>query len=282
MGTITGSIGYLGGIDFLPSSTVGYVTNCMAYDFTASTAGYGFFSETTGSNKAYYFNCTAIDCQYGFSCSNANLLIAKNCGASGCGTGFEANVSQTTCSSSTPTFVNAGSDDFHLASNDTTWLGYGTNLYNDATYPFQDDIDGQDRGGAAAAWDIGADEYVPLGSSEGTVWGYQTPTGFTGESWSTWKTAAGGAAVVDGDADWGKLNLTSTNHYGPVKDTGNSRGKRFVIKRDSIGTGLGTVNLFIRGSTTSFAAADGSPSWEAYSAPVNRVWRYVQAKAEKV
>jgi len=58
------------------------------------------------------------------------------------------------------TFSFVGAADFHLQANDTGALGYGLNLYNDATYPFQDDIDGQDRGGAAAAWDIGADEYV--------------------------------------------------------------------------------------------------------------------------
>lgn len=184
--------------------------------------------------------------------------------------------------SQTFSFANEASDNFHLAPNDTSALGFGLNLYNDAAFPFQTDIDGQDRGGSGASWDIGADEYVSLGTTEGTVWGYQTPTGYTGESWTTWKTAAGGSAVVDGDANWGKLNLTSSNHYGPVKDTGNSRGKRFVLKRDSIGTGSGTVNFFIRGSITSFAAADGSPSWEAYSVPVNRTWRYVQAKAEKV
>ena len=57
-------------------------------------------------------------------------------------------------------FLLEASDDYHLASTDTDAIGAGTNLYNDAVYPFQTDIDGQDRGGAAAAWDIGADEYV--------------------------------------------------------------------------------------------------------------------------
>ena len=60
-------------------------------------------------------------------------------------------------------FVDAANKNFHLASNDTGALGYGLNLYNDAALPFQDDIDGQDRGGAGAPWDIGADEYVSAG-----------------------------------------------------------------------------------------------------------------------
>lgn len=58
------------------------------------------------------------------------------------------------------TFTFVGASDYHLASNDAGALGHGLNLYDDAVLPFQDDIDGQDRGGAAAAWDIGADEYV--------------------------------------------------------------------------------------------------------------------------
>ena len=62
-------------------------------------------------------------------------------------------------------FTFAGVDDYHLASNDTGALGYGLNLYNDSVFPFQTDIDGQDRGGAAAAWDIGADEYVAAGAA---------------------------------------------------------------------------------------------------------------------
>ena len=61
------------------------------------------------------------------------------------------------------TNLTVGSEDFHLDSTDTEAIGAGTNLYNDANYPFQTDIDGDDRGGAAAAWDIGADEYVAAG-----------------------------------------------------------------------------------------------------------------------
>ena len=60
------------------------------------------------------------------------------------------------------TFSFVGSGDYHLAANDTGAKGYGLNLYNDANYPFQTDIDGDDRGGSGAEWDIGADEYVPL------------------------------------------------------------------------------------------------------------------------
>ena len=120
------------------------------------------FDFDTGLNiagPAYVYNCTVQNCSGTGYNSLGGTILWKNCGAASCGTGFSGGT-QTTCSSTTPTFVGAGADDFHLASNDTTWIAAATNLYNDANYPFQDDIDGQDRGGAAASWDIGADEYV--------------------------------------------------------------------------------------------------------------------------
>ena len=60
----------------------------------------------------------------------------------------------------TVTFVDVSNYDFHLSSSDTEARGYGTNLYNDPVFPFQTDIDGDDRGGSGAQWDIGADECV--------------------------------------------------------------------------------------------------------------------------
>jgi hypothetical protein len=65
--------------------------------------------------------------------------------------------------SQTFSFVDASGDDFHLQSTDGGARGYGLNLYNHATYPIQTDIDGQDRGGSGASWDIGADEVITVG-----------------------------------------------------------------------------------------------------------------------
>jgi len=67
--------------------------------------------------------------------------------------------------SKTVTFVDSSNDDFHLASSDTEARNNGDNLYNDAQLAFQTDIDGQDRGGSGAQWDIGADEYVAASST---------------------------------------------------------------------------------------------------------------------
>ena len=89
----------------------------------------------------------------------------------------------------TLTFTNlsAGSEDFHLDSSDTEAIGAGTNLYNDATYAFQADIDGNDRGGAAAAWDIGADEYVSSASIEQK--NFRLRNDDDSESAATWKAS---------------------------------------------------------------------------------------------
>jgi len=57
-------------------------------------------------------------------------------------------------SESTPTFVNEGSDDFHLQASDTTWKDQTS---DQSSGLFSDDIDGDTRTGS---WDRGADEYV--------------------------------------------------------------------------------------------------------------------------
>lgn len=59
----------------------------------------------------------------------------------------------------TVTFVDAASDDYHLDTNDTGALGYGTDLSAD-TFPFDDDIDGQ----TISTWSIGADSHASEGA----------------------------------------------------------------------------------------------------------------------
>lgn len=129
------------------------VTNCIGYDFTQSAGSTAAFRSNAGTTS--FYNCTAHNSYRGFM-QNAGTTTATNCGAASCTTGFSGTITQTTCSTASPTFVNEAGDDFHLQSSDTTWKGQGTDLSG----TFTDDIDGQTR---SAPWDIGADEYVSAG-----------------------------------------------------------------------------------------------------------------------
>lgn len=145
--------------------------NNYIYDFQASEAAklaIGIGINNSGVTL-YAYNNTIKNCHYGLY-QNNGTYVAKNNGISGCTTALreysEGAISQTTNSTSTPTF---GADGIHLDSSDSTWLGNGTNLYDDANLAFQDDIDGQDRGGSGSSWDIGADEYVVAGGIVMTI-----------------------------------------------------------------------------------------------------------------
>jgi hypothetical protein len=131
--------------------------NSLAYGFNSHSASRGWYFIGTG-NKTQ--NCTAVDCYVGFHGADA-----YNCGAVDCTTPFASMAGQTTCSSSTPIFVDADNYDFHLAFSDTVWKGNGTDLSADFTI----DIDGQTR----SSWDIGADEYISAGGyslNKDTAW----------------------------------------------------------------------------------------------------------------
>ena len=164
------------------TTTPSMVVNCIIYNWGTGTnqAGIKFTSDTGSTEKISVYSTTIVDCASGIDVRGGTItctnVLVK------CTDGFEVfsgTLNTSYCASSindylggtgdrnsqTFTFVNEAADDFHLASNDAGALGYGLNLYNDATYPFQTDIDGQDRGGAAAVWDIGADEYVAAGGS---------------------------------------------------------------------------------------------------------------------
>ena len=143
--------------------------------------GTGIYHVLDGDINVHALNCTFINLAIGLDIGSSHPCRAINCLTSGCTDGFSntgswtagTNYNASSIASDAPgtnsrdsqTFSFVGASDFHLAANDTGALGYGLNLYNDANFPFQDDIDGDDRGGAAAAWDIGADEYVAAGGS---------------------------------------------------------------------------------------------------------------------
>lgn len=154
---IQGFVSYRSG-----SSGTNYFYNCLAYDFAAGTYNYayGFYSDSASTyNHVHCYNCTAQNCRLGFF-RNAATMYAYNCGAAGSNTAFGSLTGETTCSSSTPTFVNEAGDDFHLATSDSIWRNQGT----DYTGTFSDDIDGQGRPVGAGTWDIGCDEAGPIGA----------------------------------------------------------------------------------------------------------------------
>jgi len=152
-----------------------YVVNNIVYDYE-----YGIFInwDTTAVVNCIYSN-TVIDCSLSGIANYASVSVTKRAynnivqGTSSEGnyvdTGWSAsgnNISEDATSpnsayrTKTVTFVSEAGDDFHLSSSDTEARGNGANLYNDSYYAFQNDIDGQDRGGSGATWDIGADEYL--------------------------------------------------------------------------------------------------------------------------
>ena len=146
------------------------VWNCLIIGFLS-----GITQNASAAQTLMLYNCTIVNCTTGYEKISGTATL-KNCLFSGCTTDATGAISDTYCATTndntkgltavgtgnrfSQTFTFVGAPDYHLASNDEGALGFGLNLYNDATYPFQDDIDGQDRGGAAASWDIGADEYV--------------------------------------------------------------------------------------------------------------------------
>ena len=190
---------WFGGIDAWTTSSTTICVNCIIYDFystssTNPTIGFGIYSYGADT-KLVTYNCTAVNCTRGFE-RGGGTFTAKNCLAYECYDGF-ADITTTYCATdlaenlvgtgdrNSQTFTFEGASDFHLASNDVGALGYGLNFYNDAAYPFQTDIDGQDRGGAAASWDIGADEYVSSTAIEQEGFRHRNDDG--DEATATWK-----------------------------------------------------------------------------------------------
>jgi hypothetical protein len=63
-----------------------------------------------------------------------------------------------------------------------------------------------------------------------------------------------------------------------VIDTGNTKSKTITISIDRYGTGVGIGVIYIRGQATTFAQDAASPSWEEYTAPVAKTWRWIKVK----
>jgi hypothetical protein len=122
------------------------------------------------------------------------------------------------------------------------------------------------------------------GGATGSAYGQQTPDADeTAKSWTTWKAEGGGAVTVNGDPDWGSVEVPSgTPVYGPVEDTGDVTEKRFTVQQNKYGTGSGVAKAYLRGQATTFLWNDVSPTWTEYTTSVVATWRYAQAKLEYV
>lgn len=152
-----------------PASSTSYWVNCVAIGNNSN--GDGFRMNGGGANAVgRFYNCTAV-----LSANNFNRVardaIAKNCLGHGAvtsdfvgtwATGTEYNASEDATApgtnsrtSQTFTFVNAGGEDYHLASGDAGAKDFGVDLSADASFPFSTDFDNAARSGS---WDIGADE----------------------------------------------------------------------------------------------------------------------------
>lgn len=155
-----------------------YLYNNITYDFI-TTGSNGIYASNETNQECYIYNNTIKNCTVGVLTGRYDQHDIKNNLVSGCTTAFQGyfrnSYNNATNNASlgveysalaesnnhtSHTFSFVGAEDFHLQASDTGAKGLGLNLYNDANLPFQTDIDGQDRGGSGATWDIGADEYM--------------------------------------------------------------------------------------------------------------------------
>lgn len=158
-------------------------SNNLIYDFKVG----GYF-RSTDSGALYLYNNTCYSNVGSSTCfvirtyGTGATYVYKNNLANGSAQGYNIdggvasittgnNLSEDTSSPDTSyrskavTFVNEGSDDFHLDTSDTNAKDAGADL-SAATEGFSIDIDNDTRSGT---WDIGADEFVGGGGGGGSA-----------------------------------------------------------------------------------------------------------------
>jgi hypothetical protein len=182
-GVLSGTTDTTYGIRSNDANVTANITNCILYDYINSTNTVHAVSINNGATVNVY-NATIQNSYVGVYRA-AGTVNATNVGCSSVTTGFSGTITQTTCSITTPTFVDAANDDFHLASGDTTWKNQGTDLSG----TFTDDIDGQTRPTGAGTWDIGADEYVSAGVTAAI-------TGTAGDGCTEADIVTGGQTII--------------------------------------------------------------------------------------
>lgn len=168
---------------YIPStntSAYSKITNCIFYDLISS-AIYARSSNSAG--RVIIYNNTVYNCQTGIRGRGSNNIVKNNLviGCTDCyyeqeefevadynaydeGTDPGTHGINLAAYTDAQIFVDAAADNFHLVAGSPA-INVGANLYADSYYAFQDDIDGNDRGGSGASWDVGADEYIALGAA---------------------------------------------------------------------------------------------------------------------
>lgn len=129
--------------------------NAYLYNNTIFNSNHGYYRYSSGNviakNNIAYNN--ADNYTGSFSATSTNNLSGPNqSDAPGANARQNAIVS----------FYSTSTSNFHLLASDINAKDHGTDLSADPYLPFNADIDGQTRTGA---WDIGADEFVPLNIS---------------------------------------------------------------------------------------------------------------------
>ena len=152
------------------SGSVGIIKiqNCViavtvAGDSASAAVGVKAFSSSSASS-IYLYNCTLKHLTTGVETADSDAVYMRNCGLSNVDEKSSGNAlaADQTNSETTPTWLSGTL--YHLDSTDTTWQDQGTDLSVITGIIESKDIDGQVR---SAPWDIGADEYVAGGFTEG-------------------------------------------------------------------------------------------------------------------
>lgn len=168
---ISRSVFYGGAVVQFQNGTV-YILNTLIYDTNNGVAFYNAYG-TAG----YAYNCTFIGSSNRVVRTSGSVTVVKNCvvvgtfnenfyadgGGAFTGSNYNTSSDATTSggandqASVTPTFVDSGNKDYHLASNDTIAKGQGVITSGESDpLNFTDDIDGNIR---TTSWDIGCDEF---------------------------------------------------------------------------------------------------------------------------
>lgn len=139
----------------------------LGYFYSNSLYGYGYdgFGLTYNQGNAIIKNCIAVDCTADFRNSGyAHADSEFNGSSAGSGDADEAPGNDCIYSMvDTDTFVDVsgGAEDLHTKDVSSPQFQAGTDLTLDANLPFNDDIDGVERG---SPWDMGADNLRGAGA----------------------------------------------------------------------------------------------------------------------